>query len=109
MTLMADAAKVIEMRIKMMALGESTPAELFLMVSEKMNAMEEAQAIVARGGNPSLVIENYQKIVAANVARLSGGSKSDLGRKSHQVYLTHDEPMGQGTMEPRCLSRISRL
>ena len=73
MTLMADAAKVIEMRIKMMALGESTPAELFLMVSEKMNAMEEAQAIIARGGNPSLVIENYQKIVAANVARLSGG------------------------------------
>ena len=73
MTLMADAAKVIEMRIKMIALGESTPAELFLMVSEKMNAMEEAQAIIARGGNPSLVIENYQKIVAANVARLSGG------------------------------------
>jgi hypothetical protein len=42
------------------------------MVSEKMNAMEEAKAIIARGGNPSLVIENYQKIVAANVARLSG-------------------------------------
>jgi hypothetical protein len=44
---------------------------MFLMVSEKMNAMEEAKAIIARGGNPSLVIENYQKIVAANVARLS--------------------------------------
>jgi hypothetical protein len=72
MTLMADAARVIEIRIRMMALGQSTPGEMFLMVSEKINAMEEAKAIIARGGNPSLVIENYQKIVAANVARLSG-------------------------------------
>jgi hypothetical protein len=72
MTLMADAARVIEIRIRMMALGQSTPSEMLLMVSEKVNAMEEAKAIIARGGNPSLVIENYQKIVAANVARLSG-------------------------------------
>jgi hypothetical protein len=72
MTLMADAARVIEIRLRMMALGQSTPGEMMLMVSEKMNAMEEAKAIIARGGNPSLVIENYQKIVAANVARLSG-------------------------------------
>jgi hypothetical protein len=43
---------------------------MFLMVSEKMDAMEEAKAIVARGGKPSLVIKNYQKIVPANVARL---------------------------------------
>jgi hypothetical protein len=71
MTLMMDAARVIEMRVRMLALGTSTPAELFLMVSEKINAMEEAKAIIARGGNPSHVIENYQKIVAANVARLS--------------------------------------
>lgn len=71
MTLMADASRVIEMRLRMMALGQSTPGEMFLMVSEKMNAMEEAGAIIARGGNPSLVIANYQKIVAANVARLS--------------------------------------
>ena len=70
--LMADAARVIEIRLRMMALGTSTPTEMFLMVSEKMNAMEEAKAIFARGGNPSLVIENYQRIVAANVARLSG-------------------------------------
>ena len=72
MTLMADAARVIEIRFQMMALGKSTPAEMLLMVSEKMDAMEEAKAIIARGGDPSLVIENYQKIVAANVARLSG-------------------------------------
>ena len=72
MTLMADAARVIEIRFQMMALDKSTPAEMLLMVSEKMDAMEEAKAIIARGGDPSLVIENYQKIVAANVARLSG-------------------------------------
>jgi hypothetical protein len=70
-TLMADAARVIEIRLKMMAFGQSTPTELFLMVSEKMIAMEEARAIIARGGNPSLVIENYRRIVAANVARLT--------------------------------------
>ena len=71
MTLMADAARVIEIRVMMMALGQSNPGEMLLMVSEKMNALEQAQAIIVRGGNPSLVIENYQKIVAANVARLS--------------------------------------
>jgi hypothetical protein len=71
MTLMADACRVIEIRLRMLAFGTSSPAEIFLMVSEKMDAMEEAKAIIARGGNPSLVIENYQRIVAANVARLS--------------------------------------
>jgi hypothetical protein len=72
MTLMADAARVIEIRLRMIALGTSTPDEMFLMVSEKMSAMAEAKAIFARGGDPSLAFENYQKIVAANVARLSG-------------------------------------
>jgi len=71
MTLMADAARVIEIRLRMIALGTSTPDEMFLMVSEKMSAMAEAKSICVRGGDPSLVIENYQKIVAANVARLS--------------------------------------
>ena len=71
MTLMADAARVIEIRLRMMALGTSTPDEMFLMVTEKIEAMEQAKKIFIRGGDPSLVIENYQKIVAANVARLS--------------------------------------
>ena len=34
--------------------------------------MEQAKKIIIRGGDPALVIENYQTIVAANVARLSG-------------------------------------
>ena len=70
-TLMADAARVIEIRLRMMALGKSTPDEMLLMVSEKIEAMAQAKTIIIRGGNPSHVIDHYQKIVAANVARLS--------------------------------------
>jgi hypothetical protein len=55
------------MRLRMIALGKSTPDEIFLMVVRENARMEEAKAILARAGNPSLVIENYQKIVAANV------------------------------------------
>ena len=47
------------------------------MISEKMDAMEEAKAIIARGGNPSLVIENYKRIVAANFVRLSASAELD--------------------------------
>jgi hypothetical protein len=71
MTLMADAARVIELRLQMMAFGKSTPDEVLLMVFEKVDAMQEARAIILRGGTPSLVIENYRKIVAANIERLS--------------------------------------
>jgi hypothetical protein len=66
----------IELRLRMMALGMSTPNEMALMVTEKMNAMEEATTILMLGSNPSHVIDNYQKIVAANVARLSEPSAS---------------------------------
>jgi hypothetical protein len=72
MTLLMDAARVIEIRLRMMAFGKSTPNEIVLMVTEKMTAMEEANEILMRGGSPSLVIKNYQKHVSANVARLSG-------------------------------------
>jgi hypothetical protein len=71
MTLMMDAARVIEIRLRMMALGESAPNETVPMVMEKLNAMDEAKAIMMSGGNPSHVTDNYQKIVTANVARLS--------------------------------------
>jgi hypothetical protein len=46
MTLMMDAARVIEIRLRMMALGESAPNETVPMVMEKLNAMDEAKAIV---------------------------------------------------------------
>jgi hypothetical protein len=66
-----DALHVVEMRLRMIASGKSTPDEMFLMVTEKIGAMEEARTIVVRGGDPSLVIENYRRIVAANITRLS--------------------------------------
>jgi hypothetical protein len=49
-TLMMDAARVIEKRLRMIAFGKSTPDEMFLMVSEKMNAMQKAKAIIIRDG-----------------------------------------------------------
>jgi hypothetical protein len=71
MMLALDAAIVMEKRLQMIASGRSTPSEMLLMVSEKLDAMEDAQRIIAGGGNPSHVVDNYRKIVAANVARLS--------------------------------------
>ena len=71
MPLMVEAARVIEMRIRMIAIGKGTSDEMFLRVTEKLGAMAQAKAIVIRGGDPSPIIDNYRKIVAANVARLS--------------------------------------
>ena len=55
----------------MLALGRSTLDEISLMVTEKLDALEQAKSVIVRGGDPSLIIDNYRKIVAANVARLS--------------------------------------
>ena len=41
------------------------------MVTEKIDALEQAKSVIIRGGDPSLIIDNYRKLVAANVARLS--------------------------------------
>jgi hypothetical protein len=71
MALMVEAARVIEMRLQMIALGKGTSDEMFLMVTEKLDAMAQAKKIIVRGGDPSLVVDHYRKIVAANVARLS--------------------------------------
>jgi hypothetical protein len=71
MTLMVEATRVIEMRLQMIAFSKGTSDEMFLMVTEKLDAMAQAKKIIIRGGDPSLIIDNYRKIVAANVARLS--------------------------------------
>lgn len=63
MTLMVETMRVIEMRLRMIALGESLPDEMFLMVTEKLD-VERAKKIIIRGGDPSLVIDHYRKIVA---------------------------------------------
>lgn len=59
------------MRLRLMALGNVTPDEMLLMVTEKINAAGCAGQIMLQGGNFELVIDNYRKIVAANVERLS--------------------------------------
>jgi hypothetical protein len=69
--LMADALQVIEMRVRLVALGKGTSDEMFLMVTEKIEALDDARAILLGGGDPAHVLDNYRKIVAANVARLS--------------------------------------
>jgi ubiquinone/menaquinone biosynthesis C-methylase UbiE len=61
----------LKMRLQALAFGRITIDEMLLMLTEKIEAMEQAKRVVLRGGDPSLVIENYQKIVTANVARLS--------------------------------------
>lgn len=71
MMLALDAAIVMEMRLRMIASGRGTSSEMLLMVSEKLDAMQVAQRIIVGGGHPSHVIDNYRKVVAANVARLS--------------------------------------
>jgi hypothetical protein len=71
LTLMIDAMQVIDMRIKLIATGKGTSEEMFLMVNEKIDAMADARSILIRGGNSAHVIDNYRKIVAANVVRLS--------------------------------------
>jgi hypothetical protein len=70
MSLLAEASRVIELRLRMIALGKATSEELFLMVTEKIEAMEHAGRIIVRGGSPALVVDNYRRIVAANVERL---------------------------------------
>ena len=74
MTLMAEAARVIELRVQMIVFGRSTPSEMLLMVTEKIDAIEQAKAIIISGGDPSLVLDHYRKIVSANVVRLSGAT-----------------------------------
>jgi|RhiMethySRZTD1v2_1073278.scaffolds.fasta_scaffold3415405_1 hypothetical protein len=73
LTLMIDAVNVIDMRLRLIAAGKSTSDEMFLMVNEKVGALEEAREILMRGGDATQIIDNYRKIVAANAARLSLG------------------------------------
>lgn len=71
LTLMIDAMQVIDMRLRLIAAGKSTSDEMFLMINEKIDALAGAGTILIRGGNSGQIIDNYRKIVAANVERLT--------------------------------------
>lgn len=49
MTLMAEALQAVDIRLRQIIAGEGTPAEVFLMVTEKMDAAAEARTIFLRG------------------------------------------------------------
>ena len=85
---MVEATRVIELRLRLMALGRSTLDEISLMVTEKIDALEQAKSVIVRGGDPSLIIDNYRKLVAANVARLSSsGGLGSVGREAIPVVI----------------------
>jgi hypothetical protein len=72
MTLMADALQVVDIRLRQLIAGEGTPADVFLMVTEKMDAAAEARTIFLRSGDCNQVVDHYRRIVSANIQRLSG-------------------------------------
>ncbi|MGY4496974.1 hypothetical protein ACVWYH_000901 [Bradyrhizobium sp. GM24.11] len=63
----------MDMRLRQMAAGNGASDEMFLMVTEKLDAASEAGLIFIRGGDCGQVLDHYDKIVAANVERLSAG------------------------------------
>ena len=70
-TLLAvEAQSVIWARMSQMAMGQGTPDETLLMVSEKVNAFAEAAAMIAAGGSAQQVVSGYRQKVQANVERL---------------------------------------
>ena len=52
LTLMIDALNGIDLRLRLIAAGKSTPDEMFLMVDEQVEALSEARAILLRGAMP---------------------------------------------------------
>jgi hypothetical protein len=60
------------MRLRQIAVGNRTADEMFLMLTEKIDAATKARSIFLRGGDCNRGVEHYRKIVLANVERLSG-------------------------------------
>jgi hypothetical protein len=71
MTLLVEALQVVEIRMRRIAAGQGTPDEMFLMMSEKIDAASRARTILMRGGDCNQIVDHYRTIVAANVRQLS--------------------------------------
>ena len=65
-----EAQSVVGMRLSQIAMGQGTPAEAQLMVSEKLLAFMDATTTVAAGGSAHLVVDSYRQRVQANAERL---------------------------------------
>jgi hypothetical protein len=67
-----EAQNVIGIRLSQIAMGQGTPAEAQLMVTEKMLAFMDAATTVAAGGSAHTVVNDYRRQVHANPTRLRG-------------------------------------
>ncbi|KFG69448.1 hypothetical protein [Microvirga sp. BSC39] len=65
-----EAQSVIGLRLAQIAMGQGTPAEAHLMMTEKMLAFMDAATTVASGGSAHAVVEDYRRRVQANARRL---------------------------------------
>lgn len=65
-----EAQAVIWTRLSRAAMGQGSPAENMLMVTEKIAAFTEAAAVIAAGGSAHKVVKGYRRKVRANVKRL---------------------------------------
>ena len=65
-----EAQGVVGLRLAQVAVGRGTPAELSLMVTEKVEALQEAGRILLAGGSPHMVVVDYRDRVEANTRRL---------------------------------------
>lgn len=65
-----EAHSVISLRLAQIAMGQGTPAEAQLMVTEKMLALMDATMTVAAGGSAHQIVQDYRRQVQANARRL---------------------------------------
>jgi hypothetical protein len=65
-----EAQSVIGLRLAQTALGQGSPAEAHLMMTEKMLAFMDAATAVADGGSAHAVVQDYRRRVQANARRL---------------------------------------
>ena len=65
-----EAQRVISLRLAQIAMGQGTPAEAQLMVTEKVLAFMDAAMTVAAGGSAHQVVQDYRRQVQANARRL---------------------------------------
>lgn len=65
-----EAQSVIGLRLAQIALGQGSPAEAHLMMTEKMLAFMDATTAVAAGGSAHAIVQDYRRRVQANARRL---------------------------------------
>lgn len=64
-----EAQSVIGLRLGQIAMGQGTPTEAHLMMTEKMLAFMDAATTVAAGGSAHAIVEDYRRRVQANAQR----------------------------------------